>query len=250
MLPLSAIRHFVADKIEAVVSAMPGAVLGATTGTTPLKTGIYEELVARARVGKIDFSNVYIVSTDEFLGIPQEHPETYYSYMKKHLLNHVRFNPQRWIIPNSSSSDANAECDRIEKLITAAGHADFQLLGVGMNGHLCFIEPAEALPATCFVTPIAETNRALYASDFGGDGASVPTHAITYGLGTLLQARELCLVAVGKAKAELVRRALCGPVSTLFPASFLQLHPRVCVVLDEEAAAALPAGFAVRRPVA
>lgn len=125
----------------------------------------------------------------------------------------------------------------MEAEIRSAGGVDFQLLGIGINGHVCFIEPSESLPAACYVTPIAEVNRRLYAPDFGGDVSNVPRTAITYGVKTLLSAREICLVAVGKGKAGVMEQALCGRVSTLLPASLLQLHNSTTVVLDADAAA-------------
>ncbi len=133
----------------------------------------------------------------------------------------------------------------LENGVREAGGLDFQLLGIGLNGHVAFIEPAESLPSQCYVTPIADSNRQLYASDFGGDVANVPTHAVTYGVRTLMAARRIVLIAVGSKKAEILARALRGPVTTMCPASLLQLHPAVTVVVDEAAATAL---FAAELP--
>ncbi len=116
---------------------------------------------------------------------------------------------------------------------------DWQLLGLGLNGHVCFIEPADRLPTRCYVTPIAESNRKLYAPDFGGDVGTVPTHAVTYGVRTLLDARACCLVAVGAGKADILASALCGPITTSLPASLLQLHPQLVVCVDAVAAQAV-----------
>ncbi len=151
-------------------------------------------------------------------------------------------------MPDGESADLPGECARLDAALASWGGVDVQLLGIGLNGHLCFIEPADALPAGFFVSPIAPENRARYAADFDGDAAAVPTHAVTYGLGTLLTARRLVLVAVGAAKAPLVRRAILDPVSTRFPASFLQVHSDVLVILDPAAAAELPVAELAARP--
>jgi glucosamine-6-phosphate deaminase len=252
-LPAAEIAVFVADRIRDVCTqkSVQGRTvnIGLTTGTTPLTTGIYEELVQRSKRGELPLSNVAFFNPDEFLGLPDDHKESYHVYTERHFLQHLSADgsPAAWHIPSGAAADPQAECDRMERAVVEAGGIDFQLLGVGINGHVCFIEPAAALPAACFVTPIAQVNRQLYAADFGSV-ESVPTHAITFGLGTLLRARELCLVAVGARKADIVRRALCDGVSTLFPASFLQTHANVVVVLDAEAAAALPLDALRMRP--
>eukprot|EP00042_Codosiga_hollandica_P041981 m.379402 g.379402 ORF g.379402 m.379402 type:complete len:234 (-) comp56215_c0_seq2:1480-2181(-) len=162
---------------------------------------------------------------------------------RRHLLDKLAKQPAHWIIPNSTTqvNAAAAECERVEAQIRerAPAGVDWQVLGIGQNGHVCFIEPADELPAQVYLTPIAEVNRVLYSADFGSLQA-VPTHAITYGLFTLLSARKLCLMAVGPSKAALVARALFGPITPQFPASFIQLHADVQVFLDEAAASALP----------
>jgi glucosamine-6-phosphate deaminase len=237
-----AIAQFVADQLTAALAAKPTSVLGLTTGTTPLKTNLYKEIVARANAGVIDLSQATLVSPDEFLGIPQAHPETYFTYTHKHLLDHLTKPPGKWIIPKSDTSEPARESARVEHEIRAVGGVDWQWLGIGINGHVAFIEPAAALPSECYVTPIAEVNRQLYTADFG-ELSQVPTHAITYGLGTLLSARQICLVAVGEGKASIVQSAFFGDVTTNLPASLLQLHANTNIVLDEAAAAFIPANF-------
>jgi len=229
------IGTFVADAFERILAAKPDAAFGLTTGGTPLETGVYRELVRREREGRLDFRRCAFVNPDEQLGIPKSHEESYYAYMRKHLFDFVRFDDRRWAIPDGMAADPEAECARMEAFIREAGGIDLQLVGIGINGHICFIEPAPALPATCYVTPIAEVNRRLYAPQFGSLEA-VPTHAVTFGWGTVMKARKLCLIAVGERKAEIVARALTGPVTTEVPATLLQLHPDAEVVLDPAAA--------------
>jgi glucosamine-6-phosphate deaminase len=249
VLDLADIGEAVAREMARVVSKNPEAVVGLTTGTTPLATGLYKQLVERQASGGADFSRARFVSPDEWVGLSRAHPECYHSYTKRHFLDHLppAFDAAaQWLVPDGNAVDLTLECQRLDHTLHAWGGIDLQLLGVGQNGHVCFIEPADELPAAFYVTPIAESNRVMYAADFAGDLAAVPTHAVTYGLGTLLRARKLLLVAVGAKKAALVARALTGPVTPLFPASFLQTHPDVTVYVDHEAAAALPPSLASR----
>jgi glucosamine-6-phosphate deaminase len=259
VLPSAAIASFVCDSLDQQLRDKTDSCIGLTTGTTPLTTGtfvsqsqklfrryqrllitcagIYAELVRRAQEKSVSFSNATLVNPDEFLNLPQDHSQTYFTYSKQHLLDHLPAPPKQWLIPHSSPADAQVECQALERAIQAAGGIDWQLLGIGINGHVCFIEPAESLPAQCYVTPIAEINRKLYASDFGAE--PVPTHAMTYGVKTLMSAKKMVLVAVGAKKAEVLANALRGPVTTLLPASLLQLHPNVTVVVDQAAASVL-----------
>jgi glucosamine-6-phosphate deaminase len=199
----------------------------------------YKEIVRRENAGSLDLAKATLVNPDEFLQLPEDHPETYNTYSRKHLFNHLKTAPAQWIIPASNPTDASAECARVEKAVADCGGIDWQLLGVGINGHVCFIEPADSIPAQFYVTPIAEVNRQLYSTDFGTLDA-VPTHAITYGLRTLMSSSEMCLMAVGQGKADIVQRILFGNITTALPASFVQLHPNCKIVLDYAAASKLP----------
>lgn len=243
VLPGGAIASHVVDSLSAVLSEKPNACIGLTTGTTPLTTGIYAECVERVRAGRLSFAEATLVNPDEFLGLPRDHDQTYHTYSQAHLLRHLPTPPRAWLIPASdvdaASPAAVDECARLERGIRAAGGVDWQLLGIGINGHVCFIEPADSLPSQCYITPIAEVNRVLYTPDFGGDVRNVPTHAITYGVDTLMSAKQCVLVAVGAKKADILARALRGPVTPQLPASFLQLHPNVTLVVDEAAASVL-----------
>ncbi|WP_219834995.1 glucosamine-6-phosphate deaminase [Paenibacillus sp. R14(2021)] len=237
--PLSEIGPYIADRVVRVAAAKPQALFAWTTGNTPLRTGIYQELIAREAQGQLDLSSSWFVNPDEQLGIPQAHEESYYTYMKRHFFDHIRHAEDRRFIPDGMTLDPLAECERMEQFIEAHGGIDYQLIGLGMNGHICFIEPAPALPARSFVTEIAEVNRELYAPLFGGVLADVPKQAITFGWGTVMKTRQISLVAVGAEKSDMIARALTGPITTEVPASLLQLHPNAEVVLDEAAAAGL-----------
>ncbi|MFC4809748.1 glucosamine-6-phosphate deaminase [Paenibacillus sp. GCM10023250] len=237
VLPLDRIGARIADDIAEVVAAKPDALIAWTTGNTPLRTGIYRELIAREQAGAADFSSCWFVNPDEQIGIPREHEESYHAYMQRHFFGHIRHPEERRFIPDGMAERPEDECERMERFIEAHGGIDYQLVGLGINGHLCFIEPAASLPARSFVTPIAEVNRQLYAPLFGGRLEDVPTAAVTFGWGTVMRSRRIVLVAVGEEKAGIVARALRGPITTECPATVLQLHPNVEVVLDEAAAA-------------
>lgn len=238
IMPKDRIGEAVADRVEAILAVKPDAVLGMTTGNTPLAAGVYDELVRRENDGRLTFASSAFVNPDEQIGIGPDNEHSYYQYMKRHLLDHIRSQPKEWIIPIGTAEDPQSECDRLEKSIGELGGVDWQLLGIGINGHICFIEPARSLPSRCFITPIAEVNRELYAREYGSLDA-VPTTAITYGIRTVLSARELCLIVNGRHKAGILAQALTGGVSTELPASVLQLHPDVTVLLDPDAAAEL-----------
>lgn len=236
ILPIDRIGASVADTIAETVASKPDALIAWTTGNTPLRTGIYRELIAREQSGAADFSSCWFVNPDEQLGVPREHEESYYAYMKRHFFDHIRHDEERRFIPDGAAADPENECARMERFIEAHGGIDYQLIGLGINGHICFIEPAASLPARSFVTPIAEVNRQLYAPLFGGRLEDVPTQAVTFGWGTVMRSRRIVLVAVGREKAEIVTRALRGPITTEVPATVLQLHANVEVILDEAAA--------------
>jgi glucosamine-6-phosphate deaminase len=235
IMPAPHIGPFVADQLERVISEKPAAVIAWTTGNTPLMTGIYQELVQRENQGRMDFRKCVFVNPDEQIGIPRHHDESYYTYMNKNFFDYIRHPEEKRFIPDGMAAEPDVECEKMERFIHSSGGIDYQLIGLGINGHICFIEPASALSSKCFVTEIAEVNRKLYTPLFGSLNA-VPTHAVTFGWGTVMKSRRLCLVAVGKGKAEIVARSLLGPITTEVPATLLLLHPDADIVLDEAAA--------------
>ena len=226
-----------ADRVILALQRKPDLVLGLPTGRTPV--AFYREIVRRRRLGEVDFTQATTFNLDEFLGVPPDDPGSYRTYMARHLFRQIDIDPGRIHFLDGSAKDPAEECERFERLIEAAGGIDLQILGIGTNGHVGFNEPGEYLEArTHRVALRAETRRAN-ASLFGDDPARVPAEALSMGMATILQARSLVLLATGSEKARCVERMIRGPLTTTLPASFLQLHPRVEVMLDRVAAARL-----------
>ncbi len=219
------------------LATTPALVIGLPTGATPIP--LYRALVAAHRRGKADFSQATTFNLDEFLGVGHGDAGSYRTFMETHLFSHVNIAPRRAHVLDGRTTNWRDEVRRYDARIARAGGLDVVVLGIGRNGHLGFNEPADALtPRTHRVTLRAQTRRAN-AELFGGDWRAVPTQALSMGIGTILSAREVVLIATGTAKARIVARALQGPVTTRVPASLLQAHPHVTVLLDQEAAAAL-----------
>jgi len=219
------------------LSATPTLVIGLPTGTTPIP--LYRALVAAHRRGQADFSRATTFNLDEFLGAGRGDAGSYRTFMERHLFAHINLAPHRAHVLDGRTPNWREEVRRYEARIARAGGLDVVVVGIGRNGHLGFNEPAEALTArTHRVTLKAQTRRAN-AELFDGDWRAVPRQALSMGIGTILGAREVVLIATGPAKARIVARALQGPVTTRVPASLLQVHPHVTVLLDQDAAAAL-----------
>ena len=222
-----------ARRIAADVSANPRIVLGLPTGRTPI--ALYAELPKL----DVDFSQATTFNLDEFLGIPPSHPGSFREFMEHHLFRRVNLDRDRIHFLDGSAADPDAECARYERAIDDAGGLDLQVLGLGTNGHIGFNEPARELqPRTHRVTLKPESRRSS-AALFGGDPAAVPAEALSMGMATILQARCIVLLATGQSKAACVERLLNGPVTPELPASFLQLHREVDVMIDEPAAVKL-----------
>lgn len=230
------VARTLARRIAAAVTASPTLVLGLPTGRTPL--ALYREL-GRLHAEGTDFSGVITFNLDEFLGVPPSHPGSYRSFMEEHLFRHVNIPTERHNFLDGAATDPQRECDRYERAIAEAGGIDLQIAGIGTNGHIGFNEPARELQArTHRVTLTVETRRSN-AALFGGDLASVPTEALSMGMASILGARAIVLLATGSAKASCVERVVNGSVTTDLPASFLQLHQHVDIMLDEAAAGQL-----------
>jgi glucosamine-6-phosphate deaminase len=234
-----AVARALARRIAEALVRQPRLVLGLPTGRTPLS--LYEELVALHAQGQADFSEATSFNLDEFLGIPASHPGSYRRFMDQHLFTRINMPASRIHFLDGAARDPAAECERYEAAIADAGGIDLQVLGIGTNGHIGFNEPAAALqPRTHRVTLRPETRRSNSAL-FGGDAAMVPEAALSMGMATILGARAIVLLATGPSKAVCVERMIDGPISTALPASFLQIHRDVDVMLDEAAAGLLPA---------
>ncbi|GMK37692.1 putative glucosamine-6-phosphate deaminase 2 [Paenibacillus sp. CCS19] len=219
--------------ITGVVQTNKRAVLGLATGGTPV--GLYKHVVSDFKRGMFSFKNVTTFNLDEYIGLPDDHPESYRSYMRQHLFDHIDIPLTQAHIPNGNAPEPKAECARYDEMIEDAGQIDLQLLGLGHNGHIGFNEPAHALIRGTHVVDLAEETRQANARFFDSID-QVPSQAITMGVGTILKAKMILLVVKGADKADIVQRALQGPITTDCPASLLQTHPHLVVLLDRAAA--------------
>lgn len=235
------VARALARRVAAALQLTPGLVLGLPTGRTPL--AFYEELVALHAAGDADFSSATTFNLDEFLGLAPSHPGSYRSYMDRHLFSKVNISPDRIHFLDGSAPDPEAECGRYEEAILDAGGIDLQILGIGTNGHIGFNEPARELDACTHRVRLKPETRRSNAALFGGDESAVPAEALSMGMGTILRARALVLLATGSAKSTCVDRAIRGPVTTDLPASFLQLHGDVDVMVDDASAAWMRPGL-------
>jgi len=229
-----------AARIAAFVRERPSAVLGLPTGRTPVL--MYRELSRLAAAGALDLSSAATFNLDEFFGLPPGDPGSYRQFMEEHLFRHVNLRPERIHFLDGAAADAEAECARYERAIEAAGGIDFQVLGIGANGHIGFNEPAPGLVARTHRVTLTPGTRESNAGLFGDDPDRVPHEALSMGMATILQARHIVLIATGEGKAECVEGMIAGPLTTALPASFLQVHRDVDVMLDAPAAARLDQG--------
>ena len=222
-----------ANIISAQVIMKPNCVLGLATGGTPV--GTYKQLVEWYNKGDLDFSEVTTVNLDEYRGLPKEHPESYWSFMHRNLFDLVNVRPEAINLPDGTNLDAEGECARYDAVIKQVGGIDLQLLGIGHDGHIGFNEPGEAFElGTHCVTLKPETIEANKRF-FDGNEDLVPKQAYTMGIKTIMQARKVLMVANGKDKAEIIKKAFFGPVTPEVPASILQMHPDFILVGDEDA---------------
>ncbi len=233
----AAAAHDVADRLRTLVTQSPASVLGLPTGRTPIP--IYAQLADWIVEGTMSLETVTTFNLDEFVGLSGSHPGSFQFFMQQHLFGRIgRARAPRHFL-DGLAADLSAEAGRYEQAIAAAGGLDLVVLGLGTNGHIGFNEPADGLPARTHVVELTEETRAANVDGFGGDVTQVPARAITMGVGTMLQARRVIMVATGESKAAIVAAALEGPVTTKVPGSLLQLHPRVDVILDRAAGALL-----------
>jgi glucosamine-6-phosphate deaminase len=223
-----------AKRIAAALHGNPRLVLGLPTGRTPI--ALYQQLASLASRGEVDFSRATTFNLDEFVGIPPSHPGSYRSFMETHLFSRVNVDPDRVNFLHGDAPDLDAECARYERAIAEAGGIDLQILGIGTNGHIGFNEPARELQSRTHRVVLKPETRRSNAALFGGDIDAVPREALSVGMATILQARAAVLLATGRAKASCVERVINGPLTTDLPATFLQLHHDVDVMLDESAA--------------
>jgi len=236
-----ACRTLAAELVElvaAIHAAGRPAVLGLATGRTPLP--FYAELIRLHRAGQLSFARIITFNLDEYLGLPADHPESYHSFMRRELFDHVDIADENVHIPDGMVAPEHlaAHCAAYEDAIRAAGGIDFQLLGIGRTGHIGFNEPGSPRDSRTRRVELDPITRQDAAPSFGGLD-QVPTHAISMGCGTILEARKIALLAWGSGKADIVKEALTGPVSDRVSASFLQEHGDATFYLDAAAGSAL-----------
>lgn len=242
--PTTDIGALAAERLSLAVARCPAAFLGMATGSTPKVTGFWDELRQRVSRGQLDLSKATFVNPDEWIGLGDpEHAEAYLSYLKKELAFETNIR-----VPDGCAADPVQAALDVEQAIVAGGGFEWMLMGMGINGHIGFFEPADSLPSQAFTPAIDRLNRERYARDHFGTLDAVPTHATTIGLGTVMRAREICLCVVGEGKAGLLAQALQGPVTTALPASFVQLGRNVRVFLDPAAASRLDLAALAARP--
>ncbi len=230
------VARVAADVIAGVVSRRPDAVLGVATGSSPL--GVYAELARRVADGRLDLSGVTAFALDEYVGLPAGHPQAYAAVVAREVTGPLRLDPARVHVPDGGAADLEAAAEEYERALADAGGVDVQLLGIGGNGHIGFNEPTSSFGSRTRIKTLTERTRADNARFFDSPD-EVPLHCLTQGLGTILEARRLLLVAQGEGKAAAVAAAVEGPLTSMCPGSALQLHPRATVVVDEAAAARL-----------
>jgi glucosamine-6-phosphate deaminase len=223
-----------ADAIEALLARKPAAVLGLATGSSPL--AIYDELAARCAASRITFGQARGFTLDEYVGLPTDHPERYRNVIDTVFVSRVDFAPGAVSGPDGLATDIPASCTAYEAAIREAGGVDLQILGIGTDGHIGFNEPGSSLASRTRIKTLTRQTRIDNARFFDGDVDRVPTHCLTQGLGTIMDARHVILVATGRTKAEAVHQLVEGPVSAMWPGTILQHHPHVTVLLDGSAA--------------
>lgn len=228
-----AVGAVAADAIEALVRRKPTAVLGLATGSSPLP--VYDELAQRHASSGLSFADCHGFALDEYVGLRPGHPESYREVVRREFTERVDIDPTHVHGPDGSAADVRAACAQYEEAIRAVGGVDLQILGIGTDGHIAFNEPGSSLTSRTRIKSLTEQTRADNARFFDGDVDQVPHHVLTQGLGTISNARHVVLVAMGEGKAEAVRDLVEGPVRAFCPASILQMHPHVTVLVDDAA---------------
>ncbi len=214
----------------------PNLVLGLATGSTPL--GLYKELIRMHQNEGLDFSKVTTFNLDEYIGLPPSHDQSYHFFMQENLFKHINLDPRFVHVPHGMADDADAFCEWYENEITKFGGIDIQILGIGGNGHIAFNEPGSSLGSRTRIKTL--TNKTIQDnSRFFESIEQVPRFAITMGIGTIMDSRELILLANGLGKSDAVKAAVEGPITGMCPASIIQMHRKATVILDNDAGSKL-----------
>ena len=214
--------------------------LGCPTGSSPL--GVYRELIKKYESGEISFENVVTFNMDEYVNLDVNHPESYHSFMWNNFFSHINIKPENVHILDGNAPDLQKECEDYEKSIEAAGGIDLFMGGVGPDGHLAFNEPGSSLTSRTRIKTLATDTIIANSRFFGGDLSQVPTQALTVGIGTVMDAKEVLIVCNGHHKARALKHIIDGDISHKWTASMLQMHPKAIVVCDEAACDELTVG--------
>ncbi|MCX8105912.1 MAG: glucosamine-6-phosphate deaminase, partial [Ignavibacterium album] len=225
-----------AKQVASLIRKEPDCVIGFATGSTPL--GLYKELIRMHKEEGLDFSKVVTFNLDEYVGLPPNHPESYHYFMWENLFKHININPSNVHIPMGMAEDVDAFCEWYEQKIIEHGGIDLQILGIGANGHIAFNEPGSSLGSRTRIKTLDEKTRMDNARFFNSLD-EVPKYAITMGVGTIMEAKRLLLLANGVKKADAIKATAEGPIMAKFPATIVQLHRYATVIVDKEAASKL-----------
>ncbi|MBL3731678.1 glucosamine-6-phosphate deaminase [Lysinibacillus sp. HST-98] len=209
------------------IQEKPDSVLGLATGGSPV--GMYKELVARYQAGQLSFKEIQTFNLDEYVGIEQSSPASYFTFMHENLFNFVDIQPKNVHLPNGQAANLAEECAAYDKRIEEAGGIDLQLLGIGVNGHIAFNEPGTSFDAKTNIVELTESTRTENAIYFD-DPSEVPTHAITMGIHSIMKAKEIVLIAFGEKKLAAIEKLKSGHITEEFPASQLLNHPNVTII--------------------
>ncbi len=221
-----------AEIIADIIRRKPRAILGLATGSTPV--GTYKELIRLHKEEGLDFSRVITFNLDEYVGLTHDHPQSYHYFMWDNLFKHINVNAKNVHIPDGTAKDVPGFCREYEEQIVKAGGLDAQLLGIGSNGHIAFNEPGSSLGSRTRVKTLDDRTRQDNARFFSNLN-EVPKYAITMGIGTIMEARQLILLANGAGKAEAIAQTCEGPITAMVPATIVQLHPKATIVVDKAA---------------
>ncbi|MCD2501787.1 glucosamine-6-phosphate deaminase [Clostridium sp. NSJ-145] len=222
-----------ADEFAKVIIEKPEAVLGLATGGSPV--GMYKELIAKCENNELDFSKCTSINLDEYIGLNPEHEQSYRNFMNTNLFNHINIDKAKTFVPNGLAENLEEECKNYDKKIEELGGIDVQLLGIGNNGHIAFNEPGEELSAGTHIISLTESTIEANARFFDSID-EVPRKALTMGLGGIMKAKKIILIASGEGKAEAIKGLFSGKITTDNPATMLQMHRDVVVIIDEAAA--------------
>lgn len=234
----AAMSRRAANLIAAEVIRKPNCVLGLATGSTPV--GAYKQLAVWNQQGDLSFKEVQSVNLDEYKGLAPSHDQSYRYFMQTNLFDHIDIDIAKTHVPDGLAADADAECARYDELVRSLGYADLQLLGLGHNGHIGFNEPCDRFVKETHVVDLTQSTIDANARFFAS-ADDVPRQALTMGIGCIMAARRVLLIASGEDKADAVYNAFCGPITPQCPASILQLHNDVVLVGDKAALSKLAA---------